>query len=697
MSKKKNTVPPPDAKKPVLSSSHTALARLLMIVCGVFAFALYLNTLTAEFTVDDDTVILKNKLTKEGVNGVFEILTSSYRAGFYDRNENLYRPLSVLLFAVEWQLVKGNPLFFHFVSVLLYAITAVILFVFLRKLLKGMNLILPFLIAMLFIAHPVHTEAVANVKSNDELLGFLLSILTLLFVLRFMEARVIRNLLLVAFCYLLALLSKETAVTIIVAAPLMLYFFSLPKRNEWIAVSVSLIIPLVIYFSIRALVLKDATYFSSVELINNSLVAGDWLSREATAILLLGKYIFLLVFPYTLSYDYSYNTILLHSFSDAETWFSLLIILGLGIIAFRGLKKKNPIAFGILFFAITIAIVSNVFILIESTFAERFLYMPSLGFCIAIVFAVSKIFKAEKNGMAYNGIRDLLAKNRGMIILFTIVLIIFSARTYSRNLDWKNNYTLLQHDVRVNPNSARIRFALGSTLLFEKAENEKDDKRKKEWVQKAIQELDIATSILPEYGEGWFHLGFAYNDAEKFKSAVAAFENGFAHTSKTKADQFLGAGIAYGETKDYKKSFAMFDSVMIRNDTSFDAYNNLGMFQSRIKMYDSAITNLHKAIEIKPETIEAYYNLGNTYAYMQNYNEAIKWYEKALEIDPQFEIALENLGNSYAALMEYDKALKIFQKILTSDPSNPQARYNAGITYRMLGDSARAKEFLNSH
>ncbi len=65
-------------------------------------------------------------------------------------------------------------------------------------------------------------------------------------------------------------------------------------------------------------------------------------------------------------------------------------------------------------------------------------------------------------------------------------------------------------------------------------------KKKKEWVQQAIKELDIATSILPEYGEGWFHLGFAYNDAEEFNSAVAAFEHGFAHTSKQKQISFLG-------------------------------------------------------------------------------------------------------------------------------------------------------------
>src|SRR5205814_10397280 len=109
----------------------------------------------------------------------------------------------------------------------------------------------------------------------------------------------------------LAVLSKETAITMMVVAPLMLYFFSNPKRNQWLVTSGFLVASLVIYFVIRASVLKGVSNLSSVELINNSLIAAgdDLMKREATAIYMLGKYVLLLFLPITLSYDYSYNTI----------------------------------------------------------------------------------------------------------------------------------------------------------------------------------------------------------------------------------------------------------------------------------------------------------------------------------------------------------------------------------------------------
>jgi tetratricopeptide (TPR) repeat protein len=306
------------------------------------------------------------------------------------------------------------------------------------------------------------------------------------------------------------------------------------------------------------------------------------------------------------------------------------------------------------------AIVSNLFILIES---------PSLnGFSHAFTrvlhcdcFPVSKIF-GEETSVAYSGLSDIIRKNRGLLFLFSVVLVLFSVKTFSRNLDWKSNFTLLQRDVKTNPNSARIQYSLGSTYVFELMEKEKDLQRKRELLQEGVKHLQRGTQLLPFYGDAWFNMGFAYNQLEDYPNAATCFVKGFEYTKKPTQEQYIGAGIAYGKNGDYKKAVPMFRTVLAKNDTSFDAYNNLGMFQSTAGQYDSAIINLKKAIEVKPGGSEAYYNMGNVYAYRQNFSSAIDWYKQALERDPHYILALGNMANCYAALKEYDTALKCIRK-----------------------------------
>ncbi|MGB3076098.1 MAG: hypothetical protein WBB36_12285, partial [Chitinophagales bacterium] len=134
----------PAAAKPVTVISEKdqkTLRRWLLIICGLFAFLLYANTLMHDFVLDDETAIGKNRFTKEGISALPEIFSTPYRAGFWDRNEGLYRPLSIALFAIEWQLAPANPHFFHWVNVLLYAITAIMLFITLSLFFEKKNIL----------------------------------------------------------------------------------------------------------------------------------------------------------------------------------------------------------------------------------------------------------------------------------------------------------------------------------------------------------------------------------------------------------------------------------------------------------------------------------------------------------------------------------------------------------------------------
>ncbi|MBX7109777.1 MAG: tetratricopeptide repeat protein [Chitinophagales bacterium] len=675
---------------------HSSLKRWLMIVTGIFAFLLYANTLQHDFVLDDETVIGKNKFTKEGITAMPEIFTTAYRAGFWDREEGLYRPLSTALFAVEWQIAPANPHFFHWVNVILYAITASVLLSILLYFFEKTNIVIPLIATLLFIAHPIHTEVVANIKSCDEILCFLFSMISLWAAVKYARTNQLWLLSLAGVTQLLALLSKETAVTMVAVAPLAVYFFSPASSRKIIISSLPFVAALLIYLGVRVAVLNGLTGFNEILLINNSLAAAgdDTLTRLTTALYIIGRYMLLLVMPVPLCFDYSYNTIPLFSLAAPEVWLTVAVIIGCIVFAVRGWKSKKPVAFSIFFFAATLSLTSNILFLIEATLAERFLYMPALGFCIGIAFLLAQICNTDMAAMAYRNIRALAGSNKGIISIAVIILVLYAVKTVARNNDWKDNITLTKTDVQTHPNSARIRYAYGSILVMEKGLTEKNAGIKQQFLTEGVRQLTEAVKILPDYGEAWFNLGMGYKELEDYKKAVQCFET--AGDNMTKKDQhfYVAAGVAYGENKQYQQSFEMFSKAIELDSTSSDPYNNMGLFFSRMHNFPQSIAMLNKAMELNPKDEFPPYNMGNTYAEMGDYKTAIEYYNKAVTINPEADIVWVNLGNSYGALKDFPNALKAFAKALSVNPENQNARYNIGATYYYMGDTLNAKKYL---
>ncbi len=223
--KKKATVTKQESQAKVQSGINlTQLKKYLGLLLAAIAFLLYANTLNHDYTVDDGTVMQNNKIVKKGVSAIPEIFTTAYRKGFWDRNESLYRPLSVAMFAVEWQIAPENPSIGHWVNVLLYVLTAWVLFRFLVNLFKD-DWLFAFIATLIYVIHPIHTEVVANIKSRDEILCFLFLILSFNSFLKFLDRAKPFYALGVLFYFILSLLSKESSVTAIAIFPLIAYFF----------------------------------------------------------------------------------------------------------------------------------------------------------------------------------------------------------------------------------------------------------------------------------------------------------------------------------------------------------------------------------------------------------------------------------------------------------------------------------------
>src|SRR5688572_27489545 len=203
---------------------------------AALAVAVYANTLGHGHALDDRLVITHNEFVRAGWSGLPEILTEDYLRGYLAEKANpmtggRYRPLSLVTFAVEAALFgPDHPFIGHLLNVLLYALCCVLVYRVAIALLAERApdrgwLAVPFLAALLFTVHPLHTEVVANIKSRDELLALSFALASALFALRAADRRSAGSAIAAAVCFFLAMFSKESAITFLAVVPLSLWFF----------------------------------------------------------------------------------------------------------------------------------------------------------------------------------------------------------------------------------------------------------------------------------------------------------------------------------------------------------------------------------------------------------------------------------------------------------------------------------------
>lgn len=643
------------------------------LIVAAFAFILYVQSISFDYTLDDHPAIDLNKYTKQGFAGIPTLIKTDYWYGFKDELRGpVYRPTSLVMFAVEWQLFPENPAVNHFMNVLLYAITCWVLFLVLcrfslpppfRKL-PQMGLLFPFICSLLYAAHPIHTEVVNNIKSRDEINCFLFGILSIFFFLKSVSNKSILNLTLGAVCFFLALLSKETGVTFLLIIPLVLFTFTEATKKVLIRSSLLLLSITALYFIIRTLVLKsvpDSPHLESS--INNTLYAApDFMSRQATTFYILLKYIQLLIFPHPLTCDYNFSQIKILTLNSPVAMLGIISYFVLGIYAIIKIRKKNIIAFAILFYLLTLSPVSNVFFLGGSSMAERFMYMPSLGFCIILGWLISRFIKnyqEKKTPLKIEKSNQVFSNNKFVFFIIFLILGLYSIKTISRSKDWKDQLTIYSHDVKISDNSATAHYLFGSALLTDLYPKEKNETQKSIILDESIEEINRAISIFNEAPIYYLKLGQAYVNKHDNKNAIKNFE------------KYLQAPNAEGST-----------------------YMTLGGLYIEEKQYDKAIEIFESAIEKDSNSAEGYYNKGTALLKSKRYLEAVPLFQKAMDKRPSFVDAYCNMGCSLASLNKLHEAMDYFQKGILLDSTYAKNFYFMGLTYQNMGDTINSKIYF---
>jgi tetratricopeptide (TPR) repeat protein len=371
-----------------------------------------------------------------------------------------------------------------------------------------------------------------------------------------------------------------------------------------------------------------------VSYIDNSLVAApDLLTRWATAMKVLGMYFQLLIFPHPMVCDRSYNQIPNVKFSDIWSILSVVVYMAMFIYAILRFKKKDILSFSILFYLVTIALFSNIFMLIGSIMADRFLYFASFGFCLAVATLLARLFKTTANIQLPVGLKPFLLSNAKLLAVTGLIIMLYSFKTINRNTDWKNNLTLYSHDVNVSSRSTRMHYYLGRELVKETAPNEKDEQKKKEYFLQGIAELQKAIAITPSYSDAYSQMGLGYSRMGNKEKAIECYLGALKYTPNDPI-AMNNLGSEYFMQGKYAECIDIYKKILTISPRYVDAMVNLGSCYGTVRNYDDAIFWFKRSIEINPNNPQACMFLSMTYKLKGDAANADLYYKRAIELDP---------------------------------------------------------------
>lgn len=392
-------------------------------------------------------------------------------------------------------------------------------------------------------AHPIHTEVVANIKSRDEILSFLNTFITLNLVFRYSITKSRKTLIWSAVFFYLALLSKETAVTGLVLIPLFLFYSGL-KIPAALKRSIPYVgIAILFFLQKRYFLGPNGSISYGIDIINYpysgsgvrlpSLFHIFWISVQK------------LIWPLPLSFDYSYNQIPASHWFDIGSIFGLISFFALAFLCLSGILKRSIWSLGLAVFFVTISPLLGFVLLRGGIFAERFLYAPCLGFAMILVYAVSLIADQKKD--RFVKLLEWIKRNAIATGVILALCSFYSIATIQRNPAWKDNITLFGTDANHSPNSAQIHYLYGNSLI-DAAVAEKDTTKKRAIDEKGLIELHKAISIDSLFGQAYCQIGYSFQAAYKVNDSAIKYFKKAVETAPDYVISYVNLGAIYENT-----------------------------------------------------------------------------------------------------------------------------------------------------
>ncbi len=623
---KRNEAIGPEGKRPVAAAARRPRWKShgwrLLAIWGLLAIA-YSNSFQSGLVLDNASIIGQDpRIRQATAQNIVSILEGGYR--YNNTNVGLYRPLTTFSYMVNYAVFGdgSRPAGYHWVNLALHCVNVALVYA------LGIAVFVEsapaFALAAIWGLHPVLTESVTNIVGRADLLaafGVLAGLLCCVKAASAARRGGSRWLAGLVASQAIGVFSKESAV--VLPGLMLLYHLTWIDRSTWRTRAyayTALALPLTAFFYLRGQVHAHMLIpFADNPLVN----AGFWNAR-LTAIKVIGHFLGLFLWPARLSADYSFNAVPLFggqasNWEDAQALIALAVCLAaaalIAILAVRARPIEKPVLFFLAFFFIALAPTSNLIILIGSIMAERFLYLPCMGLAGLVAAAIYVL--GQRSALRPRALRMAWAA-------VALACLALAARTYARNLDWKDDLSLWGSAVDAVPGSAKAHYNLAKALEGTPGQR-----------PQAIAEYRESLRIDPDHAD-------VHNNLANALSAMPGH---------------------------IPEAIAEYQAAMRLQPGRAEPHNNLANALLNLPgRLPEAIAEYQAALRIQPGDAEVHYNLANALLRLPGeQTEAIAEYRAALRIDPNHADAHTNLANALAripgrlpeAIAEYRAALRI--------------------------------------
>ncbi|MCS6884528.1 MAG: tetratricopeptide repeat protein [Acidobacteriota bacterium] len=582
-----------------LTKSNYTILLLLTIVTAIC----YSNGLTGDFLSDDILLITRNyDIHNLNLSALFT--RDYFGAG---GNEKVYRPMILLSFAINYYFGGLESFSYHLVNIILHLFNALLIYHLTLHYTEHKSIAI--LNAMFFSVHPVRTEAVTWISGRSELLSAFFLLLSWTAFIRLNRGKYVVT----AVLFLLALLSKESTATL-PAIILMSQFYKTYQGEgirSWLKKNLKpyaiFVAPIVIYVLVKIAVLGTLTIPNSAIFFKDVGV----ISRLCTMTIGFLNYFRLMLWPDRLCFDYDFSVIPRQDNITAEVAIAGGLILGLFVLGVVLFKRERIISYSILFFFISIFIVSNILVPIGILIAERVLYLPAISVGLIVARLLSLLLDKPAKIWKF-----------ATAVVICFIITAASIRCIERNKDWQNAKSYGEAYVRDAPGNVKGRFVRAA--VFE------GEGRLKE----AENEYRLAVLLSPK----------------------------LAHTHSA-------LGVFLYQQKRYQESYECIQKALALSDRNIEALVMMGKLLNIQGDRDKALEYLLKAAQLSPDNIPLYLTLATTLQQLERHEEAIKYLKRILELESDKVEALYALALSLTALNRVDEALQLLEMSLRLSPN----------------------------
>jgi Flp pilus assembly protein TadD len=591
------------AKKPVGRSREALLLAALMVL-GV---APYFSTLGNSFVYDDDFQVLQNPYIRN-FHHVKQIVTSSVWSFRYTKiPTNYYRPLMQVQYLLLYQIYGPLAYVFHLGNVLLNVLVVILMFLVTRRLFRSEAI--GFLAAAIFALHPIHTEAVAWVAAVSDLQLGVFLLLSFWFFLNLADWRRKRwwTQPMACLCFLLALLSKEPAIAFPIIAAAYQHFFAEDRTQTTRSEKIRRYAPIWI---VAAIYLTARIGFMGSLIPRLQRPRLPWSQAILSSVTLAGDYLNKLVWPVKLSALYSF--VPTTSWRDPGFIAGAAWLVGIAFLFVLLWKRNRMVAFGLVWMMPILAPALNARWMAANVFAERYLYVPSIGFCWLIAAGIMAVWNA-------GGIKQRVWARAAVAATVVALAGLMTWLILVRNPDWHDDISFFGAAVRQNPNNANAHSDLGSAYWNMSRHAE------------ALTEWHTALACDPNNVFALDNLGMVAVSEGRFTDAEPLLRHGVkANANNAEGHVGLAQALAgLGRTAEAQREF---QTAIEISRFDYDSYNRFAKFYTGLGRLQDAERQYETSLEIMVNS-EALDGIGDLALQRGDLTSAEKYFREAADFD----------------------------------------------------------------